>query len=424
MYNFSIGGNKNDPYNFSIGGSSSSEPKKGFGLTGSLSKNGGLTGGLSSVLTTSQTKKASSSYTSGFGGGFGETKSIQEASKSTQAASSKSTTSKQTAAAAANTTTTTKQPKTQASKKGAKTKFGKEIIPKRFGLLYDPPTITLEYLDPNSGNLYHHKMKLKKLQQDTDVKDAIEYLRIKHETYLNDDSITDDQLKSLVQRLQKRMSSGNKSSAKTAKPSQAKVEKPKEPPKKSNSLAPLTGNDFKGASSGIRGASTSSTTASSLLTGSSQIRSQSASNSKTAAASSSIYGSKPSYLRGGNDDDDDEDDYENEEEVFKYAWSKKGAGSIQTSKMSQQQDEYDYYKDDEDEEDQEDQEEDEDEDDYKIDYNNYNLNKLSNEELQKHKDRMEVLFKKNNLKPGDKGFQYNIEQDFNPDESNEWDEDI
>ncbi|KAL4480248.1 hypothetical protein ABPG74_020764 [Tetrahymena malaccensis] len=419
MYNFSIGGSKNDPYNFSIGGSSSSEPKKGFGLTGSLSKNGGLTGGLSTALMPSQTKKASSSYTSGFGGGFGETKSIQEASKSTQAAS-KSTTSKSTAAAATN---STKQSKPQASKKGAKTKYGKEIIPKRFGLMYDPPTITLEYLDPNSGKLYHHKMKLKKLQEDTDVKDAIDYLRKKHETYLNDDQITDDQLKSLVQHLQKRISSGNKANSKIAKPSQAKVEKSKEPPKKSNSLAPLTGNDFKGASSGIRGANTSSTTASSLLTGSSQIRSSSASNQKTAAASSSIYGNKPSYLRGGNDDED-EDDYENEEEVFKYAWSKKGAGSIQTSKMSQQQDEYDYYKDDDDEEDQEDQEEDEDEDDYKIDYNNYNLNKLSNEELQKHKDKMEVLFKKNNLKPGDKGFQYNIEQDFNPDESNEWDEDI
>ncbi|KAL4506088.1 hypothetical protein ABPG72_013849 [Tetrahymena utriculariae] len=421
MYNFSIGGNKKDPYNFSIGVSSSSEPKKGFGLTGSLSKNGGLTGGLSTALMPSQTKKASSSYTSGFGGGFGETKSIQEASKSTQAAS-KSTAQKSTAAAAAS--TTSKQSKSQEQKKGAKTKYGKEIIPKRFGLMYDPPAITLEYLDPNTGKLYHHKMKLKKLQEDTDVKDAIEYLRKKHETYLNDDKITDDQLKSLVQHLQKRISSGNKANTKTAKPSQAKVEKSKEPPKKSNSLAPLNGNDFKGASSGIRGANTSSTAASSLLTGSSQIRSSSASNSKTAAASSGIYGSKPSYLRSRNDDDYDVDDYENEEEVFKYAWSKKGAGSIQTSKMSQQQDEYDYYKDDEDDEDQEDQEEDEDQDDYKIDYHNYNLNKLSNEELQKHKDKMEVLFKQNSRKPGDKGFQYNVEQDFNPDESNEWDEDV
>lgn len=46
MYNFSIGGSKKDPYNFAIGGNSTSEPKKGFGLTGSLSKNGGLSGGL------------------------------------------------------------------------------------------------------------------------------------------------------------------------------------------------------------------------------------------------------------------------------------------------------------------------------------------------------------------------------------------
>ena len=58
-----------------------------------------------------------------------------------------------------------------------------------------------------------------------------------------------------------------------------------------------------------------------------------------------------------------------------------------------------------------------------IDYDNFNLNKLSTEELKKHKDRMEVGFKKNVLKPGDPGFKYDSRQDFDPQESNDWDMD-
>lgn len=59
-------------------------------------------------------------------------------------------------------------------------KLGKDIEPKRFALKYDPPTIVLEYLVPASGKLYHHKMKLLKLKQETKNKDAIDYLKKKH----------------------------------------------------------------------------------------------------------------------------------------------------------------------------------------------------------------------------------------------------
>jgi len=64
------------------------------------------------------------------------------------------------------------------------------------------------------------------------------------------------------------------------------------------------------------------------------------------------------------------------------------------------------------------------EDEDQVDYGTANLNKLSKEELQKHKDKMDVLFNKNQKKPGDQGFEYDKQEEFYPDEDNEWDEEI
>ena len=61
-----------------------------------------------------------------------------------------------------------------------------------------------------------------------------------------------------------------------------------------------------------------------------------------------------------------------------------------------------------------------------FDYDNTNLNKLSDRELKKHKDQMESVFEKNNKKPGDKDFIYDIEVDFTQKEKKEsgWDDDF
>jgi len=67
---------------------------------------------------------------------------------------------------------------------------------------------------------------------------------------------------------------------------------------------------------------------------------------------------------------------------------------------------------------------DEDEDDKRVDYHNTNLNKLSKAELDKHKAKMEVGFSKNQKKPGDRDFVYDKQEEFDPQEENEWDEDI
>jgi len=66
----------------------------------------------------------------------------------------------------------------------------------------------------------------------------------------------------------------------------------------------------------------------------------------------------------------------------------------------------------------------EEEDVERVDYNATNLNKLSQEELQKHKDKMSVLFNKNQKKPGEAGFEYDKQEEFEPQGDNEWDEDF
>lgn len=60
-----------------------------------------------------------------------------------------------------------------------------------------------------------------------------------------------------------------------------------------------------------------------------------------------------------------------------------------------------------------------------FDYDNSDLNKCSDYELKKHKKKMDENFSKNQLKPGDKGFQYDKRVTFDKDdlEENSWDED-
>jgi centrosomal protein CEP19 len=51
------------------------------------------------------------------------------------------------------------------------------------------------------------------------------------------------------------------------------------------------------------------------------------------------------------------------------------------------------------------------------------LNKLDDDELNAKKEKMDVFFRKNNLKEGDEGYQYDVRKDFKQDEyAAEWDE--
>lgn len=59
----------------------------------------------------------------------------------------------------------------------------------------------------------------------------------------------------------------------------------------------------------------------------------------------------------------------------------------------------------------------------KMGYNNLNLNKMSTDELKKHKQIMESMYQKNSVKPGDAGYKYDVQKDFRPSAANEWDMD-
>mmetsp|Transcript_80678 Transcript_80678/g.250410 ORF Transcript_80678/g.250410 Transcript_80678/m.250410 type:complete len:199 (+) Transcript_80678:68-664(+) len=57
-----------------------------------------------------------------------------------------------------------------------------------------------------------------------------------------------------------------------------------------------------------------------------------------------------------------------------------------------------------------------------VDYHQMNLNKLTPEEVLEHKARMDVAFFKNQKKPGDPGYVYDVQVDFEADgDDNDWD---
>ena len=60
-----------------------------------------------------------------------------------------------------------------------------DYVPKRFGLKYGtPPVIVLEYLIPSTGKLFHHKMKLRHIRENSTVEGVVEELKQKHADYL------------------------------------------------------------------------------------------------------------------------------------------------------------------------------------------------------------------------------------------------
>lgn len=70
----------------------------------------------------------------------------------------------------------------------------KDYIPKRVGLQQNPPTIVIEYLIPSSNRLYRHKIKLTKLCKDSNVKEFVNFIKLRHKDYVDNEKITDYQL--------------------------------------------------------------------------------------------------------------------------------------------------------------------------------------------------------------------------------------
>lgn len=59
-----------------------------------------------------------------------------------------------------------------------------------------------------------------------------------------------------------------------------------------------------------------------------------------------------------------------------------------------------------------------------FDYQTADLNKLSHEELTKHKQKMDIVFKQNKITQDNPQFIYDKQEEFNPKEDNAWDEEL
>lgn len=286
MYNFTVGQSGGyDPYSYSASGNDQSKGKSGKGLGAfGLGKN--------------------KTFSMGFGVDQNQKQSQQKQPTKTDAWNKFNNSANgfykgQSSASSA------KENNSQPAKSAGGSKGKKDIIPKRFGLNFNPPTIILEYLVPQSGKLYHHKMKILKLKYNTKPSDALDYLKKKHYQFFMGDKISDEQIIDLIKKLQKRLE-------------EAEI-----------------GADQKTSKVGSYPFKKDTTT-------------------------------------------------QNKAKDSKVQFSQ--------NKMEVECDEY--------MKEQEEEEEDSDKEDEKVDYQNFNLNKLTNEELKKHKDKMEKTFQRNSLKPG------------------------
>ena len=197
-----------------------------------------------------------------------------------------------------------------------------DYTPKRFGLNYNPPQIVLEYLTPSTGKLYHHKMRIHKLNPDKKTADIMKELYDRHTQYLDKKKVNPNQIIKLIEKIKSNF-----------KPKEKKEDKKQE--------------------------------------------------------------EKKDEIKDLKEENKVENNKENEEKKEEINEEKKK------------------------------EEEDDDEDEYNFDeFNDEDLNKLSDEELNEKKNEMNKYFDKNSIKVGDPGYQYDIRKDFNHEEyAAEWDED-
>merc|ERR1712137_617476 len=77
-----------------------------------------------------------------------------------------------------------------------------DSCPKRFGLIYDPPSLILEYRQVSTARLFHRRIGLKRLKPSSDPVHIAESIRRKNRHLLGEDKVFLDQLVSLVKKLQ------------------------------------------------------------------------------------------------------------------------------------------------------------------------------------------------------------------------------
>ena len=91
------------------------------------------------------------------------------------------------------------------SKEKKKIKWSEESFtdfePTRIALKFDPPVITLEYLVTFTGKLYHHKMELESLSEDSNTDLVMQKLEEEHKLYFMSNKLDKNQIRNMVQRI-------------------------------------------------------------------------------------------------------------------------------------------------------------------------------------------------------------------------------
>ena len=76
--------------------------------------------------------------------------------------------------------------------------------PKRFGISYSPPQIVVEYNKPSKNKLYHHKIKIKNLTNESKISDIVDDIYKKHGAYLNNKQVNKVKIIQLIEKLRQK----------------------------------------------------------------------------------------------------------------------------------------------------------------------------------------------------------------------------
>eukprot|EP00403_Amphidinium_massartii_P015244 CAMPEP_0178426962 /NCGR_PEP_ID=MMETSP0689_2-20121128/29501_1 /TAXON_ID=160604 /ORGANISM="Amphidinium massartii, Strain CS-259" /LENGTH=280 /DNA_ID=CAMNT_0020048657 /DNA_START=20 /DNA_END=859 /DNA_ORIENTATION=- len=239
--------------------------------------------------------------------------------------------------------------------------LGGDVTPKRFGLNYDPPSIILEYLHTDTGKLFHRRIGLRRLRPGADAERVAEKLRQKNDVLLAEDKVSFEQLVSLIKKLQAGLPD---SSCSGGAPEEVKA------PVESSGKAEMTIH--------VRCMS-GQTVKVSASPGDAVAKVKAALQQQLGVAEQ-----QQELVFGSTTLSDD-------------ARALQGYGIRDGAELSL----------------------------VALDYSAMDLNKLSDEELNKHKALMDVQFLKNQRKPGDPDFVYDVQVDFEPDANSPcgWDSD-
>lgn len=98
-----------------------------------------------------------------------------------------------------------------------------DIYPKRFALNFDPPMVILEF--NKLGSLYLKKMRLFKLTADSEPHTMLDYLKKQHSVFFESGRIDDKQVLKLISKLQQNMMKKEKSNKSLKKETKSSVTK-------------------------------------------------------------------------------------------------------------------------------------------------------------------------------------------------------